>query len=942
MAALRIHLLGRFEVLRDGVPIPPQAWRRRRPADLLKLVSLSPGHRLPRERAIDALWPDKEPGAGANNLHRALYDLRLVLGGRYVDIADASVVLDAEAWVDVDAFEGAVTSPAIERRRAAVALYRGDLSPEDPESTWLHGRRRLLRSRFSEVAGAVARDAVERGDTAEAVTILRRLLAADPAAEDGHRLLMELYASGGNRAEALRQFDEAARAMRSAGGSAPSAPLVALRDAIQRREVGPAVTPPPLDGARRAALRLTGSAELPPLRGRTSQLESASALLAKGPGVLVLLGEPGVGKTRFALELARRAQESGAAVLAGAARPWWPAAPYAPFAAAFAAEAREDPRAPPDPFAVDEASPTLSPEAERHRLFAAVADAVVATGRGRPVLLLLDDLHAADGSSLDLLHFLALRAAPLLLTVVATCRESAVRAGTPIQGSLTHLECDLLARGLRLPRLAQGPTAELLADLLAEPASPEVVTQICRVTDGNPFHVAQVARAWDEAGRHEAPGEPTAALRARLARLDAGASRLLSAAAAIGAPVSLQLAAHAAGMPLEEARLAQALGLQTGLLRSDGASVRVCHAIVREEVVATLDPARRAALHRAAAEVLEAEGDWPGRPEAGPDWLAWHWREAFEPRRAFLHLVAAGHRASVRGGIRESLAFHESALRLLAQDGQASAADRYDLLDSVARAHLALGELDRAVDAFRTSATGYEADGWRPAREQRSRARRLAALALAAAGDPEAASREIELGREEPPPATQGGSEESASLLLARGRLEWHAARFDAARASAEHAADDALRLGQPELLARALDLVALSRSAAGHDAAATVERGGPVERRHADPGADPGLDLPLLLWDGSATGDLPSPELLRLAGLELARCRERGDVEGSAVPLFALGATRLGAGDLGGADAPLRDALALFRASGSALGEALVLQRLGALLAAGGRLHEA
>src|SRR5512133_1709489 len=311
MSELRIHLLGRFEVLRDGVPIPPQSWRRRRPADLLKLIALSSDHRLSRERVIDALWPDKDPGAGANNLHRALYDLRLILGDRSVDIAGAYVVLDPNAWVDVDAFEQAVTCGDAEKRREAVALYRGDLAPEDPESPWLQGRRWLLRSRFSEVAGGVARDAVERGETVEAVTILRRLLVADPAAEDGHRLLMEVYANAGNRADALCQYDDAVRALRAAGRGLQAGPLLALRDAIQRREVGPAVTPTPLDGARRAALRLMGTAELPPLRGRSIQLDSATAMLAKGPGVFVLLGEPGVGKTRFSFELGRGAQEWG-------------------------------------------------------------------------------------------------------------------------------------------------------------------------------------------------------------------------------------------------------------------------------------------------------------------------------------------------------------------------------------------------------------------------------------------------------------------------------------------------------------------------------------------------------------------------------------------------------------------------------------------------------
>src|SRR5512147_1911685 len=147
--ALRLFLLGRFEVVRADAPIPPQAWRRRRPADLLKLVALAPGHVLARDAAIDTLWPDKDPASGANNLHRALYDLRQILGGRWVDIERGQVRLRADAWVDVDAFERALADGDAS---GAVALYRGDLALEEApdghaaaHAPGLQGRRAALR-----------------------------------------------------------------------------------------------------------------------------------------------------------------------------------------------------------------------------------------------------------------------------------------------------------------------------------------------------------------------------------------------------------------------------------------------------------------------------------------------------------------------------------------------------------------------------------------------------------------------------------------------------------------------------------------------------------------------------------------------------------------------------------------------------------------------------
>lgn len=932
---LSIHLLGRFEVLRDGVPLPPQAWRRRRPADLLKLIALSPDHRLARDRVIDTLWPDKDPGAGANNLHRALYDLRLVLGGRWVDIEGAYVVLQPDCTVDVDAFEAAVTTGGEEGRRTAVTLYRGDLAPEDPESPWLQTRRRLLRTRFAEVAGVVAHEAAARGEAPEAVTILRRLLAADPAAEEGHRLLMELLAAGGSRSDALRQYDEAVRALRAAGRGLPGEPLRRLRDAIERREVGPAVTPAPVDGARRASQRLLGVADPPPLRGRKPQLDSATALLAHGSGVLVLLGEAGVGKTRFAIELARVAQQRGTSVLAGSACTLHPSAPFAPFAAAFADEAREVPTAPPNPFEADASAPALQPDAERTRLFGAVAHAIAAAGRGGPVLLLLDDLHAADESSLNLLHYLALRAATLQLTVIATCRETAIRAGAPIQTALAHLDADRLARGLRLPRLALAASAERLADVLADPPPPEVVARICQVTDGNPFLIEQVAQAWHEGGRQAVPDDPASALRTRLARLDDASGRFLAAAAVIGNRFSLDLAAHAAGLERNEALSAFLGCVEARYLRDGSAPPCFAGTLVREEVLASLDPALRASLHRAVAQALEAAAARPGTEEAPADELAWHWREGFDAASAFRHLVAAGHRASACGGTREALGFHEAALALANQVGF-GAPSRYELLESIGRGRLALGELGGAVDAFHTAEALEVPGGSRLAEELRGRTRRCAALAAAVGGDLAASHREIDLGL-----AAADGGEEQAGLLLLRARLRWHEGRFELARAAAEEGLAEAQRLGQVDLIARGRELVALSRAALGEEPALPAARTGPADRRHADPLVDPAVDASLILWDGALSGDVPSQELLRLATLELSHCRARADGEGAAIPLFATGSILLSLGDVAGAILPLEEALQLFRSGGSTIGEALALERLGVLRDRTGRMVE-
>ena len=237
-AVLRVYLLGRFEVVRDDAPIPAHAWRRRRPADLLKLVALAPGRLLSRDQVVETLWPEKDPASGANNLHRALYDLRQILGARWVDIARGEVSLDPDAWVDVDAFEAAAGRGDLAGLAQAVALYQGDLCPDDADAPWLAARRAALRERFVVAASPVARSAAADGDAAAALTLLHRLAELRPGDEDPHRVAVRLLAACGRRAEALRHLDASERALRAAGRS-PSDELRALREAIQRGEVGP-------------------------------------------------------------------------------------------------------------------------------------------------------------------------------------------------------------------------------------------------------------------------------------------------------------------------------------------------------------------------------------------------------------------------------------------------------------------------------------------------------------------------------------------------------------------------------------------------------------------------------------------------------------------------------------------------------------------------------
>jgi len=929
---LKLHLLGRFEVVRADAPIPAHAWRRRRPADLLKLVALAPSRALGRDAAIEALWPDKDPASGANNLHRALYDLRQILGGRWVDIEHGQLTLRPDVWVDVDAFEEAASAGGPERWAQAVALYRGDLSPEDRDSPWLQGRRALLRTRFLDAALPLARGAAQRGDAPLAIPLLRRVLEVDPATEEAHRLAMRLLAETGRRAEALRQYDACEAALRLAGHSGASEETRALWSAIQRGEVGPSKAQPVLDGARRAARRLLGTADPPPVRGRGPVLLLIESLLEQGAGTLVLLGERGVGKTRLAVEGARLAQARGATVLCGTATGG--GAPYGLFADAFAEEARANP-AFASPLAGEAPGTGVAGEDVRLRIFDAVEQALRAAADGRPVYLVLDDLHAADESSLNVLHLLARDARTLRLMIVATCNEGAIHAGTPIQMALAHLDCARLARGVRVPRLGLAATREQIADLLGEPPPEDTVAQLYGITDGSPFLTEEIVRAQRESGAAAPPPIPAAAIRGRVERLGSRAEALLAAAAVAGGRFDSELVRPVSGLTAHEAVTALDACLEARLLDEDGAGYRFHHALVRDAIYDGRSPARRASLHGAIADELETAVPAGGEPPS--EALAWHRRRAGEDERAVVHLVAAGHRAAARAGLREALAFFTEALELAERTGSGDGPQALELLDAIGRVQLGLGELGGAARSFSDAARLEDsAAGFLPTPEQRARAHRLAAIALATAGQLRAAATEIEEGLA----AVESRGDDAAALLHLRAQLLWHERRPAEALAAAEASMERAREAGDADLAARGADLVALARAMLGDPLRPPQDAGG--DRARQDLAPEHPVPVHLVLWDRDLLGDATAGEIGEAAALLAQRARQRDAAGAIAEGRHGEGVAALAAGDLDLAEEALRDALERHRAIGSAIGEALSLERLAALLTVRGRLDEA
>jgi DNA-binding SARP family transcriptional activator len=199
VAEVIVRSLGRFQVFVGGVEVPADAWRRRRAAELVKILALAPGQRRHREQIIDALWPQLGPEAGAANLHKAAHYARRALGSREaVVLRGEQVALWPDAAIEVDALrfeadaERALQSGDPDVCAALAETYGGELLPEDRYADWVADVRDRLRQLYLQLLRRAG--------------LWERVVEEEPTDEVAHRAIMRTYADAGNRPAALEQF----------------------------------------------------------------------------------------------------------------------------------------------------------------------------------------------------------------------------------------------------------------------------------------------------------------------------------------------------------------------------------------------------------------------------------------------------------------------------------------------------------------------------------------------------------------------------------------------------------------------------------------------------------------------------------------------------------------------------------------------------------------
>lgn len=479
------------------------------------------------------------------------------------------------------------------------------------------------------------------------------------------------------------------------------------------------------------------------LVGRSREMARVGEIIetvAAGVGrVVALAGEPGAGKTRLAQELTSELLDRDFRIAAGTCYDNRRSTAFYPFldllaslyALATPSLRQEIHRRwpvlarliPPMPSLQARASES---EDDQERLFWSVSAMVESLTAARPLAVMIDDLHWADGSSLELLLYLARATRPQPVLLLVTYRDTEISGGHPLEGALRELNRQGLVTRVPVRRLEAAGTRELVSSLLAtKDVAPELAATIHERTEGNPFFIHQVVRVLQE---HNGSGPDgrimTKAQRAdlevpesiksvtaqRFTGLEQSTQEILTKASILGQSFLfedlLTLVREGAGeQPAlggeEQLEAALEQASRVGLvLSSDGETWRFDHSLTREVLYREISSRRRRRLHQAAARALVASETVS--TSSRPDDVAHHFLEADDSAGALPYLVEAGQRAaSVAAHAEAEIAFsaaRELALEVGDQPTRAIAEER------LGETLLITGRYDQAVIHFDAAA----------------------------------------------------------------------------------------------------------------------------------------------------------------------------------------------------------------------------------------------
>lgn len=741
---------------------------------LLTLLLLRANRPVSADTLVEELWGEHAPPRAPATLHAYVSRLRRALEPtRPAGARDGVLVTEPggytlrvgaeelDAWLfehlvaaGREALAAGQPADAADQLRQGLALWRGPAFGEFAAAHFAMAEAaRLEELRLTAIEDH--HDAgLGLGQHDALVGELEQAVAADPLRErPAAQLMVALYRSG-RQGEALAVYQSTRRALVEELGVEPGAELRELEAAILRQDPelsgtttvappastspGPSAPRPPGDAWVRPPLPpvITAGSRVP-FVGRApelARLQRAWRECTSGETRLVLVtGEPGIGKSRLVGHLAGIAYQAGATVLWGRATEEAVISYQAfadalePLAAAMLGQPAEDL----DPAAarLGRLLPTVAarlpspafvakPDIERYLLFEAVRWLLGAAAATGPVVLVLEDLHWADRSGLALLSHLLRRpvAAPLL--VLVTYRDMELDD----DHALRHLAAELAGEPWSDQVVLEGLHDDEVVELIGAWGGRAPTESFCRAiaapTDGNPFYVVEILRHLDESGLTwdtvpTVPGEalslpPTVrtVIEHRLGRLSNGAQQALRAAAVVGRDFDVRVLALVLGSNEEQLTAALEEAARARLIVEVPTSPGRCtfaHALVRETIYQGVAVPGRARLHRRAGEALEALGAGTSDERAAE--LAHHFARADSLEKAVAYGLRAASYATARVAYEEAARWYDEVLALLHRRPRPEPRVEAETLLGLGDARVRIGQRARSRDALAAATT---------------------------------------------------------------------------------------------------------------------------------------------------------------------------------------------------------------------------------------------
>ncbi|MBI4780832.1 MAG: AAA family ATPase [Oscillatoriophycideae cyanobacterium NC_groundwater_1537_Pr4_S-0.65um_50_18] len=574
----------------------------------------------PRQRIAVHLWPDSTDPQARTNLRKELSQLRRVLPNAdqllWVDTKTLAWHPDVQFALDVAQFEDAVkmaatdsslTQPMLEK---AVELYRGDLLL-DCDDEWIISERDRLQQKHVQVLEQLIALLEAQQGYRSALGYAQQLLQVDPLNESTYCLLMRLHGLSGDRANALQVYHRCMTILREELGVNPSSTTRKLYEQLLRNDESPNDNATAQSPSRPhpSSLRLA----LPPLVGREREWDVIQQWMNTtaddAPSeLLLLMGEPGIGKTRLLEEL-RETMQTGQVVW-GRAFAAEMVRPYGIWIDALRSLALPSTltRSTELGFLLPEIGQPGTAPPNRSHLFDAVVQLLSEWAQQAPVVVILDDIQWIDEASSALLHYAIRLLHHLPIRFACTVRTAELKENAAVSQVVQTLRRERRLKTLEVHPLNRGQTAALVSNFKAvntAKLSVEVVDQVFIDSGGNPLFALEVARALLHDSAH---GQSThrdnleALISDRLQQLDSAAQEFLPWAASLGRSFKPTMVAKVADYPLPQLlavieQLEQQAVIRPSKSTGNEMGYDFAHDIVRQVVYRQLSEPRRHLIH---------------------------------------------------------------------------------------------------------------------------------------------------------------------------------------------------------------------------------------------------------------------------------------------------------------------------------------------------------